>query len=196
MVTTVTSLSLLESLRAGGNQRAWHEFFERYAPMVLAVARGVGLRGSDADDALQETLLAVFRVFQRQPFDRSRGRFKAWLRGVVLHKVRDVQRRKARDRRSDDDPGMFINLRAEAERVRAVFEREWQRNRLQRALAEVAQEVDPATFQAFELYVVQDQKVEDVADLVGLTRNAVYISKCRVLRRLREAVARFEHEEG
>ncbi|HNQ24569.1 MAG TPA: sigma-70 family RNA polymerase sigma factor [Phycisphaerae bacterium] len=198
MVTTVTSPSLLEELRAGGNQEAWQEFFQRYAPMLLAIARGVGLRSSDVDDAVQETLVAVLRLFRRldQPFDRTRRRFKAWLRGVVLHKVRDVQRRALRAQRLAEGMATCIDPHAEAERAQAVFELEWQRNRLQRALDEVAREVDPATFQEFELYALQGQNVDNVADLFETSRNAIYIAKCRILCRLKETVARLEQEEG
>ena len=192
MISSTTNVSLLETLRGGQNQRAWAEFFEGYAPLLLMFARRLGLSHADAGDAVQETLVAVYTAFRDMPvpFDRSKSRFKTWLRGVAAHKVRDIQRRRARG-------GPSRTQRAVEERdavvegpdVDKAFEVEWQRNVLSRALTQVAREIDPAVFQAFELYVVHDQPPEKVARLLGVTRNAVYISKARVLRRLRGVLA-------
>lgn len=77
-----------------------------------------------------------------------------------------------------------------------AFESEWQRCLLGRALEAVSREVDPAVYQAFELYAVHGQPADKVARLLETTRNAVYISKTRVLRRLRAVLGRLMEEEG
>jgi hypothetical protein len=50
----------------------------------------------------------------------------------------------------------------------------------------VRHEVAPATFQAFELAVLQEMPGADVARVTGLSRNAVYLARRRVLARLGE----------
>jgi DNA-directed RNA polymerase specialized sigma24 family protein len=97
MITT-TQTTLLEGMRGGGNPRAWQEFMRLYAPPLVAFVRRLGLADADAADAVQETLVAVHKLFRDlpAPFDRTKGRFKSWLRAVAQHKVRDVQRRWAR----------------------------------------------------------------------------------------------------
>lgn len=198
MITT-TSLSLLNNLRGTVDQRAWHEFFHRYGPMLIAFGKRSGLCDADANDAVQETLLAVHATFREmdEPFDRSKGKFKSWLRGIAQHKIRDVQRRAARararrDPRDPDDTGAAV-VESEANEV---FELEWQRSLLARALDEVSRKVDPAVYQAFELYAIHGQAPDQVAKLLGVTRNAVYISKTRVLKRLRAVLGRLQEEEG
>ena len=132
-----------------------------------------------------------------EPFDRSTKPFKAWLRGIAKHKVRDVQRRRARhaqavtQRASEEADAV-----ADASAADELFEIEWQRHLLDRALTQVAREVDPAVFQAFELYVIHEQPPSKVARLLGTTRNAVYISKTRVLRRVRVVLAELIAAEG
>ena len=198
MISSTTDVSLLETLRGGRNQRAWHEFFETYSPLLMIFARRLGLADADANDAVQETLLAVYAAFRDmpEPFDRSKGRFKHWLCGVAAHKVRDVQRRRARGaapsatrgrgaRRCRRAGGFGRRIRG---RVAAPSPA--------RALALVAREVDPAVFQAFELYVVHEQPADKVARLLSTTRNAVYISKTRVLRRLRVVLTELTEAEG
>jgi RNA polymerase sigma factor (sigma-70 family) len=199
MGTTTTSPSLLEGIRVGNDPRAWQEFFHTYAPFILAFAKRLGLSDADAADTVQDTMLAVHTTFRRltEPFDRTKGRFKAWLRGIAQHKVRDVQRRRAK----------LVQARTqraveEADAVAAVgdmdqaFETEWRRALLGRALTQVAREIDPAVYQAFELTAVHGQSPVNVAKLLGVTRNAVYISKTRVLQRVRTTLNALIEAEG
>lgn len=199
MTITVTSLSLLEAIRRSGDERAWREFFSRYGPMLVNFARKMGLSESDAADAVQETLIAVHGAFagMQEPFDRSKGPFKVWLRGIAAHKVQDLRRRAARATKRDCRAAQEISRDpcCEADAVEA-FEREWQKSQLAAAMRHVAGECDPAVFQAFELYAVHEQPADQVAELLGISRNAVYINKSRVLTRLRVALASLQDQEG
>lgn len=190
---------MLEDLRGGRNQRAWREFFCAYAPMLTAFAKRLGLSDANAADAVQETLLAVYTAFRDmpEPFDRSKGRFKSWLRGIAQHKIRDVQRRRARRERTRAERAVEERdeLSSTTE-LDELFELEWQRNLLARGLEIISREVDPAVFQTFELYVIHGQSPDQVAKFLGTTRNAVYINKVRVLQRLRTVVAELVELEG
>jgi RNA polymerase sigma-70 factor (ECF subfamily) len=197
MITTTQS-TLLEGIRGGGNPRAWQDFFRLYAPPLLAFAKRFNLPDADASDAIQETLIAVYARFRDmpEPFDRSKGRFKSWLRGVALHKVRDVQRRRVRaNRAGGQHPIEELNEPAGLPDPEQAFENEWQRALLARALELLIRETDPAVYQAFELYTLHGQPADKVAKLLGTTRNAVYISKTRVLKRLRVVLAQLMAEE-
>ena len=77
-----------------------------------------------------------------------------------------------------------------------VFELEWRRSRLKAALDIVARETDPQVFQAFEAYAVHDTPPRKVARMLGMSTNAVYISKTRVLKRLRSVIEQLEAEEA
>jgi len=199
MITT-TSLSLLERMRGGSNQLAWRDFVHAYSPLLMAFAKRLGLPDTDADDAVQETLLAVHATFREmsEPFDRSKGRFKSWLRGVAKNKVLDVRRRRARQARREQRevlPGADADVAASPD-ANELFELEWQRNLLARALQQVAREVDPAVYQAFDLHAVHGHTPADVARLLGVTRNAVYISKHRILQRVTRLVTELDEQEG
>ena len=56
---------------------------------------------------------------------------------------------------------------------------------VRRALELIRLEFEPATWQAFWRVQVDDQPVAAVAAALGLSTNAVYKSRARVLRRLR-----------
>lgn len=197
-----TRESLLSRLRGTRDEEAWNQFFDRYGAMLIAFAKGRGLSDADAADAAQETLLAVDAKFTslKTPFDRSQWKFRTWLRAVALNKIRDVQRRHGRDdaltdvvkERWRDGQGGPAGADAEADQD---FEREWQRNRLAQALERVKPEVDPVVFQAFELYALHGMPAEEVARILGVTTNAVYVSKSKMLRRIRQVLATLKDRE-
>jgi RNA polymerase sigma-70 factor, ECF subfamily len=53
-------------------------------------------------------------------------------------------------------------------------------------------EFDEKTFAAFEMYALQDIDPTEAAKRLGLSRNAVYIAKSRILSRLRELIEEFD----
>jgi DNA-directed RNA polymerase specialized sigma24 family protein len=57
-----------------------------------------------------------------------------------------------------------------------------------RACEGIQDEFEEPTWQAFWRVAVEDQSPADVAPVLGLSVNAVYLAKSRVLRRLREAL--------
>jgi RNA polymerase sigma factor (sigma-70 family) len=165
----------------------------------MAFARRLGLSDQDADDAVQETILAVHRRFgeNREPFDRTRGSFRVWLRAVAKNKVLDIQRRRARRvRREGAAQGNGIDQFADPRQMDEMFDNEWELSMLARALQRVAMQSDPKVYQAFELYALRNNKPAIVAKLLGVTRNAVYLSKVHILQRLRQAWRELDEQEG
>ena len=52
--------------------------------------------------------------------------------------------------------------------------------------------MEPKTYRAFELVVFSKRDAAAVADELGMTRNAVFKAKHRIVRRIRELQASFE----
>jgi RNA polymerase sigma-70 factor (ECF subfamily) len=200
---TQTSTTLLQDVAGGQNEAACARFVARYGPMVIAIAAACGLSPEDREDVRQEVMLAAIQTLRKERYDRAQGQFKAWLKGIIYHKIEHA-RREERARRHRN---MGVAARRElgiapgdlrdvpdphpspAEQYEAEFETEWQKVAMEEALDEIRHEVDPLTFQAFDLYARKDRPVAEVAKLLGLSRNAVYIAKTRVLARLREKLA-------
>jgi DNA-directed RNA polymerase specialized sigma24 family protein len=107
------------------------------------------------------------------------------LRAIASNRVIDALRQVQRQPRQiiDDtqDTPMMNQVAAE---MTDVFDEEWQRAVLDAALAEIRQQFDEKTVLAFERYALQEEDAERVASELGLTVNAVYIAKSRVLTRL------------
>jgi RNA polymerase sigma-70 factor (ECF subfamily) len=186
-LATRTSTALLEGLRDPANAAAWEAWVERYRPLVMRYARRVGLGPEDAEDVAQASLLAFSAAYREGRYDRARGRLRTWLYGIAVNQVRAAQRRRRElvpgDTAAED--ALFGGLTAPAEQE-AQWEAEWREAVLRRCLEQVRGEVEARTFRAFEMVARAGRDPADVGAELGLTRDAVYAAKRRVLRRVRE----------
>jgi RNA polymerase sigma factor (sigma-70 family) len=184
---THTRTSLLERLGDGADPVIWSDFFQRYWPLVFSFARQRGCTQHTAEEIVQEVMLAIFErkaVFRHDP---SRGRFRDWLGGVVRNKVRARRRApgercRARGGQGDD----FPEPESVGDAPDALWEAAFEQAMLAFLLDMVRCEVPPRTYQAFEAVAIGGCSGAEAARLTGLTRNAVYLARRKVLGRLRE----------
>lgn len=182
---TRTSSSLLDRVRAHDDE-AWRRFVRLYSPLVYSWAKRCGLRNQDAADVLQEVFHAVARnigQFHRNPT----GSFRGWLWSVTRNKVRDHFRACG---------AVAVGGSEMQQRLGEVPEDEpdeWSRsgdcNRtglVARAAELIRDDFEPHTWQAFWRLAVEGHAARDIAADLGMSIDAVYQAKARVLRRLRE----------
>jgi RNA polymerase sigma-70 factor (ECF subfamily) len=184
---------LLMGLRNRNDDRIWTEFCARYQPLLVAFGQRLGLVLQDAQDAAQETLLAFVNAYREGKYDRQKGRLRTWLSGIARHKIRDIRRRRARE------PGLAYGGAGQIdvgeiadEGVNEIWEAEWKRAIANACMEQVRNQFEPTTIRAFELFVLNDWPADEVASVLGTSRNAVFLAKRRVLSRMREIHAQLE----
>jgi RNA polymerase sigma-70 factor (ECF subfamily) len=114
----------------------------------------------------------------------SRKSFRAWLRTVLLNRWRDREKRAAASPEQKD--AAALEQAAGPDQALEVEEAEYRAVLLRRALELMQNEFRPATWRACWEQVVEGRPAAEVARELGLTVNAVYVARSRVLRRLRE----------
>jgi RNA polymerase sigma-70 factor (ECF subfamily) len=179
-----TSLSFLEEIR-GGQPGGWDRLAELYEPLVRHWCRQGGM--NDADDAWHEVFLAVTAYIGR--FERTKhGAFRCWLRAITRSKVADVRRQAARlgAEGGSDAAHRFTNLPARPVPPDADQPEEETGLLYRRAVELLRKDFADRTWRAFWGVVVEARSPADVAADLGLTRNAVFQARARVLLRLRE----------
>ena len=142
---------------------------------------------AETEDLAQEVFVIMAREIPR--FERRReGSFRAWLRQVVVNKVRTHQRQ----RRRRPDVGLdltdgFLGRLADPEGDLArEWDREHDRHVTQRLMTVVQPDFSPATWEAFRRFALDGLPAARVAEELGMSENAVISGKSRVLKRLRE----------
>jgi len=188
MLTTDTSTTLLMALERNTDGPAWERFCARYEPMILAFVRRSGLQEDDARDAAQETMMTFLTAFREGKYDRTKGRLRSWLQGIAFRKTREAHRRLARrEVQLVDDYGSRSPLDQIPgdDKMQRWLDEAWEEAVVAECLKEVQKHVEETTFEAFRLYALEDWPAEKVAEKLGISKNVVYISKNRVLSRLR-----------
>src|SRR5678816_1887940 len=84
-----TRSSLLSRLRNLDDNRSWRTFFDTYWRLIYNVARKSGLSDEDAQDVVQETVIAVARKMPAFRYDASKGSFKQWLLLITRRRICD-----------------------------------------------------------------------------------------------------------
>lgn len=194
-MNATTQATLLERLRDGEAVMAWEDFFQRYWRLIYTTARARGCRDHTAEEIVQEVMLTVFQNRDVFRYDPKRGRFRDWLRTVARNAVAEHRRgpsERVRARGGDSEDRSPEPV--EESRPDAAWEAAFEQSMLAALLDVVRREVAPETYQAFELLALAELSGRQVAKLTGLSRNAVYLARKRVLRRLQELGAGYREE--
>jgi RNA polymerase sigma-70 factor (ECF subfamily) len=184
---TGTRATLLERVRDPRDREAWDEFFALYAPLLEGYARASGLPRSDAEEVRDQCLEVLTRKLPDFEYARSRGSFQAWLQRLARGKVIDLLRaRRSRPRESV----VLEQLDAPEPAPPELWEREWRAEHLRYALALVRRDEPEERFRAFELLLVDQLSVAEVAARTGLRPAQIYKLKAALLRKVRAALER------
>lgn len=188
-LVTSTPVSLLGRLKvARPDSPDWRILQDTYLPLIsrwLSSSPGIG---EEAADLAQEVLLVVSKEVVR--FDRRReGAFRAWLRKITVNRLRAY----FRQRKKVPIVGDVAHYLAAIEDSSSELSREWDREHdlhvLSRLLRTVRADFSATTWRAFQGFALDGKPADQVASELGISENAVLISKSRVLKRLREESA-------
>jgi RNA polymerase sigma-70 factor (ECF subfamily) len=181
-----TSSGLLEGVRQR-DPDAWRQLAVLYGPLVLRWCRRAGVPAVEAEDVLQEVLLTVAARIADFRHDRPGDTFRGWLWTITRNKVGDwLQRQATREQAAggtdnqqllQEAPDRGLGDEPEPADVGALY---------RHALEQIRGEFEPVSWQAFWRVSVEDRRPADVAAELGISRNAVYIARSRILHRLRE----------
>ncbi len=82
--------ALVEHLQSG-RADALTVLFERHSPLLFAIARRILRNRAEAEDAVQQIFLDIFRSIQQ--FDPNKGEFKTWLLMFGYQRILNCRRR-------------------------------------------------------------------------------------------------------
>lgn len=185
-----TSSTLLLRVRDTGDHPAWSRLVALYTPLLHAWVRRAGVLPQDADDLVQEVLLALAREMPAFRYDRTKGTFRGWLRTVLTNRVR-YGRRAGRGRGpAETDAGIDLDaLEDPASELSRVWDEEHDRHVAAGLLDAVRHEFGGTVWSAFIRVVTGGEKPAEVAADLGLSVDSVYQARSRVLARLRREAA-------
>ena len=188
-----TRPSLLLRIRNAGDNQAWSQFAEVYAPLIFGFARRRGLQAHDAADLTQEVLAVVARSIRNLEYDPQRGSFRGWLYTVFHRKFLNFVAAQRRQPLGSGDTGILNLLHEQpAPKETEDWERSHEERRFAWASGQVRQKVEERTWQAFYQTAVEGKATKSVADELAMTVACVRLAKSRVMAQIRKLIQALE----
>jgi RNA polymerase sigma-70 factor (ECF subfamily) len=173
-----------------GDSHSWEIFRELYRPLIARRGMDYRLRQDEIDTLIQDVLVVCFRERVLENNDRSKGKFRDYLRTIVSrHAHRILSAR----------PALCSLTRCQdmsAEPPPDAEEQAWREFLRDRAIQELRENMDSLKFMAFEMYELQGQSATEVAKRLEITTNQVWLIASRTKKKLQEIVARLNEELG
>src|SRR5438093_13379765 len=91
-----TRASLLARLKDWDDSRSWQDFFEAYWRLIYGRARRAELSDQEAQEVVQESVIAVAKRMHEFKYDPAVASFKTWLFQIVSRRIADQYRKRQR----------------------------------------------------------------------------------------------------
>jgi RNA polymerase sigma-70 factor (ECF subfamily) len=183
-----TRASLLIRLRQPGNQEAWREFVSLYEPLIYRLAARKGLQHADAQDLLQDVLVAIAKGIDRLEIGEDKGRFRGWLFRIARNLIVNTLEKRQRLVIGSGDSDICERLAQEPAlslQDPSAYTLEFRRELFHWAARSIRPEFQPASWNLFWRTSVEGQPIANTAQELGLSVGAAYAARCRILARLR-----------
>jgi RNA polymerase sigma-70 factor (ECF subfamily) len=189
-----TNANLIARIKDPGNAAAWESFEQIYRPVVFRIARARGLQYADAVDLVQQVFISVAHAIDS--YERKEGGppFRNWLSRITRNAVLKALTRQPKDRASGGTA--ILEVLSEVPSVDqatvSLLQDELRLEVFKQAAEKVRGDVEPLTWLAFEMSVLQQQSVNSVSTTLNLSPGNIYAARSRVMKRLKEAVRNIE----
>ncbi len=178
-----TSPTLLAKLTGPNRAGAWSRFVHLYTPLLTRWAERLAVPPSDRPDLIQEVFLTLLGSLPQFTYARGNS-FRAWLHTVFVNKWRDICRRRVPVPLAPDGSGFPVPVVEDPRTI--IDEAEYHAVLADRAARLIRADFNATTWTAFWATVVEGRPAGDVAVELGISANAVYLARSRVLQRLRQ----------
>ena len=211
-----TRQSLLSRLKDWDNHESWRDFFDTYWRLIYGLAVKSGLTTTEAEEVVQETLLAVAKAMPGFKYDPARGSFKGWLFEITRRRIANQVRVRLKHRHgsagplASEAPRQPSRERIEPEQRRTatvdrvpdpnsdelekLWDQEWRRNLLEASIVRVRKRVNAKQYQMFNLYVMLQWPMNQVKRTLGVSAAQVYMAKMRIGRMIKSEVRTLERK--
>ena len=171
------------------DEAAWKEFYDKYRSMIYAIGAKHHLSGPDLEDLMQSVIAVCCESLRDFVYDPEHCRFRSFLYKVVENVSRNIRRRDRRARRGA--PAVPDVCEPDIDRE---FMREYRNFLLECAVERLKHLVSSETFMIFEMLEIDERPVAEVALLTNRSANALYVTRHRYLKKLREIIDAMQAE--
>lgn len=185
-----TDHSLIDRVKDVNDGVSWLEFMGIYQPVVYRLARRRGMQDADALDVAQQVFSSIARSLEAWKPAEDQPPFRAWLSTIARNAITTALTR----RRPDQGTGSSsvadaLDRLPNAEQTETNLVIEARREIVRWAAEQIRPEFTELTWDIFWRTAMLDVSVAEVSKLSGRSIGAIYVTRHRVLTRLKEKIA-------
>ena len=183
-----TCESLILRIKDPADAAAWSAFLAIYRPVVVRLACSRGIQNADADDLAQRVFLSISRSVKNWTATQGGPPFRAWLYRIAQNEIlKAISRTKVDAATGSSSVREMLGEVPEREpNITTQLLHEARMEAFRWAADEIMHEFKAATWTMFWQSTVDGQPIAEVAIAHGRTKGAVYLSRYRVMKRLKE----------
>src|SRR2546428_9693715 len=146
-----TRHSLLSRLKRWDDQESWRDFFDTYWKLIYGVAIKSGMSDVEAQEVVQETVIAVAKKIHEFKTDPAFGSFKSWLRHLTRWRIADQLRKRQREGRAQQHQSDNTSTTSTTGKIQDpagfelehLWDDEWEKNLIDAAIEKVKRQSNP-----------------------------------------------------
>ena len=183
-----TRRSLIIRLKGDNNEHAWVDFVAVYEPFLTHLVSRLGVPKRHAEDVVQQVLLAIAKSVDGWTDDQQTASFRRWVATVarnIVIKFMNRERKQASVHGGTDFIEQLEQLPATPDREQAD---RYEHELIVWAAEQVRDEFIDTSWAAFWATVIDGKPVQVVATDLGISRGSIYMSRSRIIARIRMKV--------
>lgn len=184
-----TRKSLIVRLKSAQNESAWRDFVCSYEGFLNQLVRRQGVPERHVPDVTQQILLTIAKSIDGWKDDGNAASFRRWLSTVsrnVVIRFMSRERKQSGGVGGSDLVAVLQNIEEKPDEQRV---REYQHELVVWAADQVRHEFLETSWRAFRATVIDGRSVDEVASELDVTAGSIYMSRSRIMARIRKKVA-------
>jgi len=161
----ITEEELIEGCKKG-KRWAQAELYNRYSASMLAVSMRYCRNVSEAEDALQEAFIRIFKYVKNFK-GRHEGSLSAWIKTIVVNTTLSHNRNNKKHHYTEDVDDLHVS----ADPVPLFDDEVDVSRRKQEAIMKSMQKLPIGYRTVFNLYVVEGYTHKEIAEILGISEN-------------------------
>jgi RNA polymerase sigma-70 factor (ECF subfamily) len=184
-----TRASLILQLKSDRDEQAWREFVEVYESFLMQLVERRGVPPAHVPDVTNHVMAAIARSIGSWQNDDRDASFRRWI-GRVARNV--VIKYMSRERRQTPALGgtEALELLAQCpDETGSQLAKQYEHEMIVWAAEQVKSEFIETSWQAFWQTMIEGRSVTDVAQALSVSPGSIYMSRGRIMKRIRDKVS-------
>ena len=184
-----TRKSLIVRLKNEQNEFAWRDFVCSYEGFLIQLARREGVPERHIPDVTQQVLLVIAKSIDGWKDDANAASFRRWLSTVARNVVIRFMSRERKQAGGVGGSDLVVQLQSVEDKPDEQHVRQYQHELIVWAAEQMRHEFLETSWRAFWATVIDERPVDDVAAELGISPGSIYMSRSRIMARIKKKVA-------